>query len=151
MAHHARPGVDSDAPLVVTLVIVTVLAAACSSEEPVASLGAVDCDADDGGLDLPDGFCARVVAKDLGMARHIAVDEDGDIYVALRDLGRSKKIGVAALRDTTGDGVTDVRERFDREGGTGIALRNGWLYFGGESRIVRWPLRNEGLAPSSPP
>lgn len=37
-----------------------------------------------GGLTLPDGFSAMIVAKNLGPARHIAVAEDGDIYVSLQ-------------------------------------------------------------------
>jgi hypothetical protein len=30
------------------------------------------CDADDGGLKLPPGFCALMVADELGAARHMA-------------------------------------------------------------------------------
>ena len=46
------------------------------------------CDADNGGIKLPPGFCAEVVADGIGEARHIAVAPNGDIYVAL--LGRSR-------------------------------------------------------------
>ena len=40
------------------------------------------CDADNGGLKLPQGFCALVAADGLGAARHLAVAPNGDVYVA---------------------------------------------------------------------
>ena len=43
------------------------------------------CDSDNGGLKLPQGFCALVVADDLGAARHMTVAPNGDLYVSLRD------------------------------------------------------------------
>ena len=45
--------------------------------------GRVECDPDNGGLTLPPGFCALVVAENVGRARHIAVRRNGDIYVAI--------------------------------------------------------------------
>ena len=36
-----------------------------------------------GGITLPPGFCAVVVARDVGKARHIAVRPNGDVYVAI--------------------------------------------------------------------
>ncbi|MEX2352992.1 MAG: hypothetical protein WD709_02305, partial [Gammaproteobacteria bacterium] len=52
--------------------------AACEHEnappepEQTAQLAA-ECDADNGGLIMPGGFCARVVVDNLGFVRHIAV------------------------------------------------------------------------------
>ena len=68
------------------------------------------CDADNGGITLPPGFCALVVADDLGTARHLAVATNGDLYVALQDQGA--KGGVVALRDTNGDGKFEMKEHF---------------------------------------
>ena len=45
------------------------------------------CDPDNGGLKLPSGFCALVVADGLGTARHMAVAPNGDLYVALMTSG----------------------------------------------------------------
>jgi hypothetical protein len=39
------------------------------------------CDAGNGGLTLPSGFCASVFADNLGHARHLAVAANGDVYV----------------------------------------------------------------------
>ena len=60
-----------------------------SSGESNASSQAVTapdltCDADNGGIQLPEGFCAIVVADSLGRARHLTVRDNGDVYVALR-------------------------------------------------------------------
>jgi len=40
-------------------------------------------DPDNGGLTFPDGFEAVVVVDSLGPARHLAVNNNGDIYVKL--------------------------------------------------------------------
>jgi glucose/arabinose dehydrogenase len=109
------------------------------------------CDADNGGLKLPDRFCALVVADGLGYARHLAVAENGDLYVAIRK-GDQDKGGIVALRDTNGDGRADVRERLGDDGGTGIALRKGYVYYArGDRSIVRYKLRAGQLLPDPTP
>jgi glucose/arabinose dehydrogenase len=105
------------------------------------------CDDDDGGLQLPAGFCALVVADDLGTARHLAVAGNGDIYVALVDPGG----GVAALRDTDGDGRLEHVERFGDAGGTGIQLRDDYLYFAPNTLILRYRLTPGELVPKGAP
>src|SRR5439155_748282 len=77
-----------------------------------------------------------VVADQVGRARHLAVTPSGDIFVALDD-GRGAKGGVLALRDTSGDGKADVRETAGTEGGTGIALSKGSLYFSTATTVDR--------------
>ncbi len=107
------------------------------------------CDPDNGGITLPDGFCALVVADDLGAARHLAVAENGDLYVSLRH--RREPGAIVALRDTDGDGRFDLQERFDEEGGTGLRLHDGYLYLGRTSAIVRYRMTPGVLVPSAPP
>jgi hypothetical protein len=64
--------------------------------------GSAQCDADNGGLTLPPGFCAVVVVKGVGRARHMAVRPNGDLYVAINN-GPGATVGaVLALRDTDG-------------------------------------------------
>ena len=55
-------------------------------------------DPGNGGLFLPGNFEAVVVVDSLGPARHIAVNENGDIYVKLSHSKRGH--GNVALRDT---------------------------------------------------
>ena len=107
------------------------------------------CDPAASNLELPDGFCAVIVADTLGKARHMAVSESGDLYVALREVSGGG--GIVALRDTTGDGVADVQERFGEVGGTGIGLRNGYLYFAPDTAVWRYPLAEGELVPSGEP
>ena len=82
---------------------------------PAAKAGLPSCDADNGGLTLPAGFCALVVHEGgIGAGRHIVVNDNGDIYVILRDRG------IVGLRDTNGDGKADVvTEKFGASAVTG--------------------------------
>lgn len=99
---------------------------------------------DNGGIMLPEGFQAIVVADSVGPARHIAVRDNGDIYVAMRD--KKKGGGIAALRDTTGDGVGDQIEYFGETAGTGIGIYKGYLYFSSNTEVFRI-LLDDNLVP----
>ena len=115
-----------------------------------AQSGLPACDPDNGGITLPDGFCAMVVADDLGAARHLTVAPNGDLYVAIRNREDAPG-GIIALRDTDGDGRADLQERFGRDGGTSIELHNGYLYFGRDTAIERYRMRPGSLVPDEPP
>jgi glucose/arabinose dehydrogenase len=108
------------------------------------------CDSDNGGITLPQGFCAQVIADSLGPVRHIAVAPNGDVFVAIRN-ARDARGGVVALRDNTGDGRADVRERFGDNGGSGIALRGAELFLGTDDAVVRYALPASGLRPATAP
>ena len=103
------------------------------------------CDADNGGIKLPPGFCAVVAADGIGEARHVAVAPNGDIYVALR--GRNQG-GVVALRDTNGDGKFETKEQFGECSSTGIALRNGYLYVATVNAVIRYKMTPGELKPA---
>ncbi len=107
------------------------------------------CDEDNGGIQLPEGFCAVVVADSLGRARHLSVRDNGDVYVALRR--PADEGSIVALRDTDNDGRADVVDHFGEEGGTGIHLRGSYLYFAPDTLIMRYPLAEGELLPSGPP
>src|SRR5205807_748334 len=94
-----------------------------------------------GGITLPDGFCAVVLADQVGRARHLAVAPNGDVFVALEDgRGAAARGGVLALRDTSGDGKADRIEHFGTAGGTGIVLGKGVLFFGTGTAVLRYAL-----------
>jgi glucose/arabinose dehydrogenase len=122
-------------------VAVLMLTSARSAAAPPA------CDPDNGGLKLPQGFCALVVADDLGAARHMAVAPNGDLYVSLME-GRGQTPGVVALRDTNGDGKMDVKERFGDKSSTGIALRNDYLYVATTTSVERYKMTKGELKPT---
>ncbi|OGV47174.1 MAG: sorbosone dehydrogenase [Lentisphaerae bacterium GWF2_57_35] len=105
--------------------------------------------ADHGGLILPKGFQAVVVADRLGSARHLTVRDNGDVYVALRRPEGGG--GIVALRDTNGDGQAEVEERFGELGGTGIRIHDGYLYLAQVEGVIRYRLRPDALMPELPP
>ena len=94
------------------------------------------------GLTLPEGFCAILVADQLGDLRHLTVAANGDLFVSLNDNG------IVALRDTDGDGRADLRRTFGDAGGTGLGFHGGYLYFSPDDRVIRWPWTAGGLGPS---
>ena len=111
-------------------------------------------DDDNGGLFLPDGFGALVVADSTGHARHLAVNENGDIYVKLSSTDRDRG-GNIALRDSTGDGKADLIVRFGGKDekrtsyGTGMLIHNGYLYFSSATNLYRNKLTEGKLIPES--
>ena len=119
--------------------------------------GLPSCDADNGGLTLPAGFCALVVHEGVGEARHIVVNDNGDMYVILRrgpnpPAGQPRQPGgIVGFRDTNGDGKADmVTEKFGDMGGTGLELRTGYLYFASPTAIGRFKLTPGELKPAGP-
>jgi glucose/arabinose dehydrogenase len=119
--------------------------------------GLPSCDPDNGGLTLPAGFCALVVHEGVGEGRHIVVNDNGDMYVILRRgpvpaPGQPRQPGgIVGFRDTNGDGKADVvTEKFGDMGGTGLELRNGYLYFASPTAIGRFKLTPGELKPAGP-
>jgi len=107
-----------------------------------------------GGLVLPDGFEAIVVADSIGPARHLAIRDNGDIYIKLRtETGRN---GNMAMRDTTGDGRADIFQKWgdytnDGSFATEMRIHNGYLYFSSEQVIYRQKLTPDKLVPDGSP
>lgn len=108
---------------------------------------ALACDADNGGIALPAGFCATVFADEVGRARRLVAAPNGVVYVANQSRGGD---GIVALQDVDGDGRADRRASFAAPGGGGLGLRGGWLYYGLDDRIVRYALPPKGrLVPAA--
>ena len=110
-------------------------------------------DPDNGGLFLPGGFEALVVADSVGRARHIAVNDNGDIYVKLRSSAEGEP-GNVALRDINGDGKADVIEKFGiyKNGGNlavGMRIHHGYLYYSSTGVVYRQQLTPGKLVPDS--
>jgi len=112
----------------------------------------VKCDADNGGLTLPAGFCAVVVARDVGLARHMAVRPNGDLFVALNNSARLGITGaVLAVRDTNADARADIMRRFGPTGGNGVFWHEGALFFAPNDRVLRYRVSGDALVPSDDP
>ena len=118
----------------------------------------VACDPDNGGITLPPGFCAVVVADlvDAGrpaLARHMAVTPTGDVFVAINSpRNNNPTFGIIGLRDTDGDGRADEQSRFSAGlGGSGIAWGQASLYLGANDRVLRFRLPAGRLTPVGGP
>lgn len=130
-------------------------------EKPAAIAQA--CDPDNGGITLPDGFCATVFADNIGHARHLVAGPDGAVYA---NTWSGEYYGkdtppeggfIVAMRDTNNDGRADLTMRFGggvpegSHGGTGIGIHKDWLYAEINDKIVRFPLGPTGVDTSRPP
>jgi len=131
--------------------------AACSGNDGGRAASSADGGAVDSGIKLPPGFTATIFADRLDRPRHIAVRDNGDVYVALRS-GRQQIVpedsagGVIGLRDTNGDGDADVMERFGRgDVDTGLAIYDDTLYFSSATAVYAVPLTTGALKPAGEP
>ncbi|MGF1463150.1 MAG: PQQ-dependent sugar dehydrogenase [Maricaulaceae bacterium] len=109
----------------------------------IASVAGVDPDQPldpDLTIRLPEGFVAEEIHPGVGPARHLTVRENGDILIARRD-GR-----IVGLRDGDGDGVYETEERHRAAVSTGIAIRDGFLYYSNDVSVRRAPL-SDALLP----
>jgi len=105
------------------------------------------------GMRLPPGFTATVFADVDGYARHIAVRDDGTVYLALTvRMGRGGNMGVLAMRDTDGDGAADVIEPFATSiPATELVFFEDDLYVGANTAIYRFGFDPGELTPSAQP
>ena len=101
-------------------------------------------------LKLAPGFSATIVADDLGAARHLAVSKTGDIYVKLAKLKDGK--GIIRLHDSDKNGSLDKQTAFGDYPGTGISIKNGYLYAASNTGVYRYQLnaKEEVLRPDQP-
>ena len=104
---------------------------------------------DNGGLVLPGGFEAVVVHDGVGRARHLAVTDDGIVYVKLRVPAPK---GLVALRDGDGDGRAEQMQVFGDyndtgDYGTAMRIHAGHIYFTTAAEVYRRGNAAQGLVP----
>src|SRR3954471_20552758 len=93
---------------------------------------------DEAPITLPQGFKSVVVTSGLGKARHLTVAANGDIFVKLEKLKDGK--GILKLHDANGDGKADEITGFGNYTGTGIAIKNGYLYASNDNDVFRYKI-----------
>lgn len=115
----------------------------CAQTQKASTTGST---ASKAGLKLPAGFSATVVAPNVGSARHLAVTKQGDIYVKLQSTNNDKQ-GIVMINPTG-----DVTKGFGDYGGTGMAIKNGYLYASSNTDVYRYKLDDNGnvIDPSNP-
>lgn len=97
--------------------------------------------ADDITLTLPSGFTAMPIAENVGKNRHIAVNANGDLYVKLNNLKNGK--GVIVLQESAGK--AKIVNSFGDFGGTGIAIKNGYVYASNNREVFRYRINDKGV------
>lgn len=99
------------------------------------------------GLKLPSGFNASIIAEHLGAARHLTVTPQNEIYVKIQGAKDGK--GIILLHQA--NGKTTEKSNFGNAG-TGIALKNGYLYASTDEEVYRYKLNrnNEVIDPNKP-
>ncbi|MBZ5856032.1 PQQ-dependent sugar dehydrogenase [Flavihumibacter profundi] len=104
----------------------------------------------DAKLVLPAGFSSTIVADGVAGARHIAVSRQGGIYIKLAWLNEGK--GIVYLKDTNHDGLFDQQQLFGNYPGTGICIRDNYLYASSNDDVYRYALDKNGevLHPDQP-
>ena len=134
------------------IILFSALLISCTEDTAIFDIPSTD--PDNGGLILPKGFGALVVADSVGPARHLAVNTNGDIYIKLRiDTGDK---GNMALRDVDGDGKADIFKRFgdypnDGRFATEMKIHNDYLYYSSELVVYRQKLDPTNLIPKGKP
>ncbi len=104
------------------------------SEPPVKKNTVAVADA----IKLPAGFSATVLGTELGATRHLTVSKNGDVYAKLSKLKDGK--GILLMRDTNKDGVIDITKYFGNYPGTGVTIKNGYLYASSNTGVLRYKL-----------
>ena len=118
--------------------------------QPATADPEATCPQEAGMPNLPEGFCARLVAADLGPMGHMDVTDDGDLYVAIQNTP-DEPGGIAGLRDTDGDGWLDEQVRFGERGGIGLAIQGDRLFLAEPGRVLSSPLHDGRLGPGDSP
>ncbi|XBQ16071.1 MAG: c-type cytochrome [Oceanicaulis sp.] len=104
------------------------------------------------GFSLPPGFRATVFNQGVEEQRFFDVSSEGVLYVIKRDRGWFGP-GIVALKDTDGDGVADLEERFGGFEGSNVEVHidaegQEWLYASSRTEVYRWALKPGDLTPS---
>jgi len=117
---------------------------------------APDCAPDNGGIGLPEGFCATVFADSLPAPRHMYVMPNGDMYVGLAGRGgrggpSAIPGGVILLRDANKDGIADMNTDVARGFSTGeVSVFDNHLYTENGTDVFRFPIKAGQAAPTGP-
>lgn len=123
-----------------TLAII-VLSTLHAAAGDTTKLGKPRAAAPDAVLTLPAGFSYNKLIGDLGRARHIVVAANGDVFVKLDKLKDGK--GIYRLHDSNGDGKPDKVTGFGNYIGTGITIKNGYLYASSNTEVFRYAINEK--------
>jgi glucose/arabinose dehydrogenase len=87
------------------------------------------------------GFTIKPIMNDLGRNRHMASAPNGDVFVKLERLKNG--FGIVQLRKKP-QGEWFAIDSFGNYPGTGIAVKNGFLYASSDEAVYRYPIEKDG-------
>jgi glucose/arabinose dehydrogenase len=93
-------------------------------------------------LKMPRGFHVQVVADALGTARHLAVSKQGLVYIKLGKLKGGK--GIIVLEGINRDGKPAKETGFGDFIGTGMYIKDDYLYASSNTDVYRYKLNDRG-------
>lgn len=88
---------------------------------------------------VPKGFNVQILGNDLGKIRHLTVSDNGIIYLNRSKLGEDGT-SLLMLEDSNNDGKIDNKLSFGKLPGTGIKIKDNYLYTSSNSAIFRYKL-----------
>jgi glucose/arabinose dehydrogenase len=103
------------------------------------------------GLTLPPGFHASVVADGLTGARHLAIRDNGDIYVSTNHRPNQPSLGIYALRLDPDHKAVQTEHFGTIDQGTGIRIYKGALYASSGGGVYRFAFQGDALVPAAAP
>lgn len=92
-------------------------------------------------LKAPEGFSVEEIGKELGAVRHLTLANNGDIY-ANRAVVKEGGKAIILLQDTNQDGAIDEQKEFADVPGTGILVKDSYLYASSNSGVFRYALND---------
>jgi glucose/arabinose dehydrogenase len=131
-----------------SVIVLIVLTASVHANDSTLIKGKKDID--NAGLKLPPRFSGSMVIDSGGRARHIVATKNGALYIKLERLINGK--GIVRIKDTNGDGKIDDIKSFGNYGGTGITIKDGYLYASSDDNVYRYRLdaNDEVVNPDAP-
>jgi glucose/arabinose dehydrogenase/mono/diheme cytochrome c family protein len=103
----------------------------CFSQTPASVTTAPDST-----VKAPAGFKVTILAERLGRTRHLVVTPQHDIYIRLAR--RVNGVGTLLLHEE--NDKAEVKYGFGNFGGTGVFLKDGYLYTSSNSEVFRYKL-----------
>jgi glucose/arabinose dehydrogenase len=102
------------------------------------------------GLTLPSGFKATEIIGKIGPARHLAVTPEGYIYIKLAFPNKGGNTIVCL--EMNSDGTAKIKNGFGDYGGTGICVKDKYLYASSNTEVFRYKLndKHEVITPNAP-
>jgi len=101
-------------------------------------------------LVLPRGFHASIVAEGVGLGRHLAIRQNGDIFVSTNTARDGEPTGIIALRLDRDHKAVETQHFGTVANGTSIRFYKNALYAASPTTVYRFDFAGHELVPAAP-